>query len=74
MGIICDKLDCPYRGASRVCKKTFTVINQFGLCNEYYFDNGMPRQIPLHIEQKQCKEAIEKEKKDDSDGSKTTAE
>ena len=54
--IICDKLDCPFRDESRICQKEFTVINQFGLCDNWYDKNGVPRLRPLHLLQQECDE------------------
>ena len=54
--IICDKLDCPFRGSSSICQKEFTVINQLGLCDNWYMPNGIPRLKPLHLVQQECEE------------------
>ena len=61
--IICDKLECPYRGASRFCQKEFAVINKFGLCNEFYNEDGSPRLKPLYIIQQECNKYFSKKEK-----------
>lgn len=66
--VICDKLDCPFRGTSRACQKEFVVINQLGLCDNWYMPNGVPRLKPLHLLQQECDEyfASKEKKLDDS--------
>ena len=61
--IICDRLECPYRGDSRFCQKEFAVINKFGLCNEFYNEDGSPRLKPLHVIQQECDEYFSRKEK-----------
>ena len=75
--VICDKLDCPFRGSSRTCQKEFVVLNQFGLCDNWYAPNGAPRLVPLHLVQQECEEYFANKAEritDDSERSKDSTE
>ena len=67
--IICDKLDCPFRDSSRLCQKEFIVINQLGLCDNWYMPNGIPRLKPLHLVQQECEEYFANRTEKIEDGS-----
>ena len=42
MQVICDKKECSFCSDNGFCTKEFVVIRPFGVCSEWYNNNGQP--------------------------------
>ena len=69
MNVVCDVVKCPHKNG-KFCGKEFTIINQAGQCNEFYMDNGVPREKPLFIYQQEYEEWLKNREKEITDDSK----
>lgn len=66
MNVVCDVANCPHKNG-KFCGKKFTIINQAGQCNEFYMDNGVPRQKPLYMYQQEYDEWLKNKEKEITD-------
>lgn len=55
--VVCDK-NCPYRMAT-FCRKEFIMLNQFGMCNEWFDRNGQMRVAPFYQPESKPMDATE---------------
>lgn len=69
MNVVCDVVKCPHKNG-KFCGKEFTIINQAGQCNEFYMDNGVPREKPLYMYQQDYDEWFKNKEKEITDDSK----
>ena len=45
--VVCGNQNCQLRG-SKFCNRDFTMLNQFGQCKVWFFDNGQMRPQPWY--------------------------
>ena len=63
MNVVCDVVKCPHKNG-KFFGKEFTIINQAGQCNEFYMDNGAPREKPLFMYQQEYEEWLKNKEKE----------
>lgn len=61
--VVCDRVDCKYRTETRSCSKEFVMLNQIGICNEYFDDNGNPRMRTLSSMEEEAENFIKNSNK-----------